>query len=699
MRPATGQRIGGLLGCAWAWGLIAWGIFACPNNARAQVNTDAFATRGYRGADVLRVETELQLPPSRSFGVARVTIKNPKRASQADRKLRVVLFTHSVGSGMEGFAYSKDVVLAEGQSQVSVDLPYVESGSQTAWDVAVLEDGRDLEDKRQRPPNTLSWNWTNSVGANARNSIAVIYGSQESPQQVAKLLSGLPDVRTNSVTFNNAQPGVAVVAPLDMPHFVSLQDAADDWRYYYPYSLWVLSSATLVECQSQFPEVASALRSFVATGGTLLVHDLAAADLPKVERLLGYSDPAPEWFAASSVNGWLATENDAKAALDASQLQERWEQSRFVGCRYLSGTVLVLGTPLADLAADERNAVFQANHSRVLNTLGMESDGNWFWMNLIEAAGKPPVWTFAILVALFGALLGPGLLFLTARIGRRSLMIFLVPCISLLATAAIVCYGVLHEGFRTHIRVTSLTRVDADAGTGFAWSRQNYFSGLPPKAGIAFQADTYVRPVYGEQSNVYRYSDPRSGLSSRVFLGELQQWTGWLKPRQQQQLLVGHPIADPELPIRVESSSEGRLRVTNVSGSLVQLLLLRGAEDDYYFIEQLSAGASVELESLKLEEAKAAVQRGMVDLTPRAPADMYAGGSLFNFGRRRNTSSARTRATDMIQDAIDRYLSDSKLALPRFTFAAVLSENERIEVPLEGEREGDLHIFVGEMRW
>ncbi len=83
-------------------------------------------------------------------------------------------------------------------------------------------------------------------------------------------------------------------------------------------------------------------------------------------------------------------------------------------------------------------------------TVGVSTSGaydeNWSLRNMIASVGKPPIWTFCAIVLLFGLILGPGLLTLTGWIGRRSLMILLVPLFSLGATLAIVCYEVLHEG-------------------------------------------------------------------------------------------------------------------------------------------------------------------------------------------------------------------------------------------------------------
>ncbi len=146
------------------------------------------------------------------------------------------------------------------------------------------------------------------------------------------------------------------------------------------------------------------------------------------------------------------------------------------------------------------------------------------------------------------------------------------------------------------------------------------------------------------------------------------------------------------------AAADETVTVSNQSDGTLPLLVLRGADEDYYFAESMAAGQEVELQAVTKDEVKNLVQRGMVDYLPRSPADMNAGGSLFNFGRRRRSNTSRSRASDFIKVAMDDYLSE-KLRMKPYSFATLVENNSQIEIPLDGKHEGDLHIVVGVLQW
>lgn len=657
--------------------LFIWAVSTSP----AQTLQDTLVTRSRGGADVLRVITDLEVPPSHTFGVARVTISNPKRPSPADRNLVVVLYVGSWGDAMEGFSYSVPVQLSEGQTQVTVEIPHLQSGQQNSWDIAIFEDGHDLEDHRSRPRNSSRFQWTTYTNQTA--AYAALQGTQESAAQAGATLNQLFSLPTyakiNSTTQASSGAQFGNLASM-LGRTVPIKEAADDWRYYYPYAVWAVSASTLHECNTSFPGVAKALKEYVAAGGCLLVH--GAGD---------YSDDIERLISGRSAS------DDASSTSVDSQPSERAKGVR--SKNYVLGRIVITTDEVADVDPNLLDTYVGnvVNHPSLRTDMGY--DGNWFWTNLIETVGKPPVWSFAFIVALFGALIGPGLLFLTARLGRRSLMILMVPLIAILATSAIISYGILHEGFDTHVRITSLSRVDAASRFGFAWSRQNYFSGLPPRDGFVLRKQTYARPVYADESRRYRYGDPRDSVACQVTITDQQRWRGWLKPRQQQQLLIGHSLDQIQLPVELHKTDDGGLRVTNATQQDLPLFVARGQHDDYYFTEALAIGQSVELAAIDETQAGAKVAQSMVDYRPEPPPEMQDGGSLLDFGgRRRSASRTVFDGTDVIASAMSDYLSE-RLNMKPFSYATILSQQENIEVPLEGKRTNGLHIVIGDQTW
>jgi hypothetical protein len=481
--------------------------------------------------------------------------------------------------------------------------------------------------------------------------------------------------------------------------------ASGDWRHYFPYPFWIASVGAISEINDKQPQVAAALRTYVSAGGKLLIYEVNAnPTLASVNRLLSnagghaelaswksISGPAPAWWIINSETG--DDRSRLMNALTADKLLER---------EYGRGKVIICKSRLDELTEDQVGLIVSGRDDKSLGVLTARShDGRWFWQNLILEVGKPPVWEFCVIVALFGALLGPGLLVFTGRMQRRSLMIFLVPTVSCVATLAIVLYGVLHEGFDTHVRIHSVTAYDGPAQVAFGWSRQNYFSGLPPRDGLQFPADAYVRPVAPD--DVVNYGgnpDPRRNLDGTVSFGENQTWNDWLKPRQHQQLLVGHKVDPSTIPISTERNEAGKLRLRNLTAVKLPLVVLRGDKDDYYFEADLGPNESREPEVQDFDSVAVLVARIGADFKPKIPRELEGGSdSLLNFGNsRRYARTYSVQASEMISEAFQRYLSDD-LELEPHEFATLVPEFDAIEIPLKGIQSDNVNLVIGIEPW
>ncbi len=437
--------------------------------------------------------------------------------------------------------------------------------------------------------------------------------------------------------------------------------------------------------------------SGLRVGGITYDAYLAAETWAKL-KLGGHAENFFEFSELVELNKDLSLLGEYQLQSARDQLMTAVETESVMARKYLNGTVLVVSKPLDAVPAPLLLHAFEQTNSAAGQLLASEMDGDWFWRNLISAVGKPPVWMFCVMVALFGALLGPGLLLFTGRIKRRSLMILLVPCLSSLATLSIMVYSVLHEGFETHFRVTSVQFIDPSSGEGFAWSRQNFFSGLPPREGLTFSEHTYVRPVTIEGADSYGYPDPR-GADCVVRLGEQQNWSGWLKARQQQQLLVGHPFVQASFPISVEQMTPQQIKVVNLTGLEIPLVAVRGGGADYYVGEAIAAGGSVLLDARDRVSGMSNVGRLMNDLRPTVPPELNSRGSLGGFGSRRsNLNIGNNQQADVINNVYTNYLSE-RAQFPNFGMVVVLNESDRIEVPLQGISGENVHVVIGVQPW
>ncbi len=665
-----------------------------PSTAWSQYsNTEAFVTRSIRGRDVLRVQSTVDSPPGGNTGVIKVSIGAPK-PSPADRDLVVVFYLQSYGSAKNtNVAYRVPIRLEEGKSRVELELPYVSFQGQSIWDVGVFEDGRDIEDTRGQ---TSTMNWTNSNDG-PYLGLAALLANGESESTALQELEDLSE----HVMSLPVQPRLA---GLPIAQVFQVAEASQDWRFYLTRSCWVISPTAIAELNLR-PPAAQAVRNYIAAGGFLLVPGTTdAAQLAEVNNLLSgnllsgtsSNGDGQFWTTDFAMQTGLMDANSTYLENPAAALQDHPILKKFC-----FGSVLATAEPLKGMNSD----YWKITLSSLLRPkpIAFENDGDWFWRNLIRAVGKPPVWVFCGIVTLFGALLGPGLLVFTGRMKRRSLMIFLVPAISLVATLAIVSYGVLHEGFETHVRVTSVQAIEPATQQGFVWSRQNYFSGLPPRDGITFSSQTFAREVAAENDrNNYRYDgNPRRGITSTVnILPDGQNWTGWLRPRQQQQLLVGHTAKSPKLPIEV-ARSQGRVSLKNTGRTELKLVLLRGERNDYYFTEQLAPGQLAELKGDALDTIRAKVAKVMVDYRPQSPPELGEGGSLLDFGsgsRRYTTQNNFFELEDILNSFFKQRVSD-KLEMPPFGFAILTTESDQVEVPLQGTSDENLHLIIGTHAW
>lgn len=716
---------------AWFVASVVW--VGSVSWSYAQQSTESFVTRSYRGSDVLRVDAEQSQPPTASFATTTVTLINPKRKSPQDRTFEVVLYVSPWTAGRDACGFSVPAKLLQGQSQVTVEIPHPLPSQQFAWKVMVYENGRSIEDKRNAGPNVARFNYGYLDGSSL-STVAALQGQAETQAAVNQTLRSA----LNYNLRNTAMPanGGNIIGPngqtsranLDC-RVVPTSAASDDWRTYMPFVCWVVSANTLKEVNESRAPVAAALRNYVASGGSVLIHGVENQELVgEVDQWLGFAslssgrdlqtmkitgkadgeaEGVDEFGEQQAEKGKLAIERVQGTAERLGV--EILESEGILSQDFLAGRILILNKPLNGVSEELVNQVLTRHAVQSVSVLAAaENDANWFWRNLIEAVGRPPVWIFCGLVTLFGAILGPGLLFFTARQRRRSLMIFLVPLVSLLATVSIIAYGVLHEGFATYARITSVSRFDFDASAGFAWSRQSYFSGQPPREGLVFSRDTYARPVIAEDESYYRTADPVRDADHRVALSEQRQvWRGWLKARTQQQLLVGHPLPKLDSPFELTRVNE-QLEVRNRSGQDLPFAAFRGENDDYFFVADFKAGDSIVLEPEKEVEVAAHVAQAMVPLRPKLPAELEGGGTLnIGFGSRRSRTP-NYENEDVLNVVFKNYLSD-KLKMTPFSFSTILSDNAAIETPFQDPAaevgqgtevvaEG-LHILIGNQTW
>lgn len=158
----------------------------------------------------------------------------------------------------------------------------------------------------------------------------------------------------------------------------------------------------------------------------------------------------------------------------------------------------------------------------------------------IPRVGQPPVIGFSIFICAFAVVAGPLLLWwFHYRMRRPVLILVAVPILAFLISGFILIYSMAKDGFDTYARVRSITWVNQASARGVSYSRQTFFSGMPPSE-VAFSKRSEVWPTLGQR----RYYG-RSNLISNIKLKweENQQiYSGFLSPRSQCQWTVTTPL-------------------------------------------------------------------------------------------------------------------------------------------------------------
>ncbi len=761
MHPALSQRLYCLI-CV----LMCW-TANCPAYAQTSGNTINYLTRSYQGKSPLSILANIDFSESMLIATLNTTITCNAGPSPSDRRLELVLYIKNWTESDGAVAYRFPIVLPQGKNSIQFSTPFCLT-NQASWAIDIFEDGREIVDRRSSVRSgSADFQYISYTQSGYDVFLASLIDSKTDASIANNVLARFPgNANLNRNRINNM--AIAGTPSTNTSRVVSVDNASEDWRSYFAYSGWVVSPLAVDEILRTRPKVATAIRSYVAAGGTIIASDFSQSEssIESFNRFLYGTQESPNaakwtslgtgprrWWSTNSVQENVNEKEQATksapnrslnlngAAFDAIILGETvltakyngyWDDAnavlrvfgfrsysappfsesrdkllgdlvtdKLLVTRFAGGQVVVATRPLNELSVDEITTITQRLKGRGWEAVAPGSDGSWYFQNMIMEVGKPPVWAFCAMVGIFGSVLGPGLLLFTSH--RRSLMIFLVPIFSLIATSLVIAYGVLHEGFDSHVRVTSVTHFDGRSKSGFAWSRQNFFSALPPREGMKFASDTFIRKVYDHEfgGRVVGGIDPRRSNRYNVYIAEQQRWVGSLRPRQHQQYLIGHPVSADHIPIQVMVDADDQLQVTNLTDQLLPFVVLRGRETDYYLVTDLAPGQSQTCKEDTFDIIANQVSKLSSEIRPRVPEELQSRNSLMTFGSTRNYWAVQgtVGGVDVLSNAMADYLTD-KIKLDPYGFITIVPDFKGISVPIEGKRAGNsLNVVTGVLAW
>ena len=195
--------------------------------------------------------------------------------------------------------------------------------------------------------------------------------------------------------------------------------------------------------------------------------------------------------------------------------------------------------------------------------------------------GRPPVGLFLLLLLAFSVLAGPVALWILARKNRRIHILWVLPAVSAVFSAAIVLSLLLREGVTPTEKLRAGVLLDQRAGRAVSLVSASFYSPLT-LGGVDLPADAAVTPDEG-----YRGGTVRVGRSAR--------YEGWIAPRTPGTFLCTAVRATPlRLDVR-EDPATGGVEVVNAFGVPVERLWLLDGAGTLRAASGLAPGANVAL--------------------------------------------------------------------------------------------------------
>jgi hypothetical protein len=331
-----------------------------------------------------------------------------------------------------------------------------------------------------------------------------------------------------------------------------------------------------------------------------------------------------------------------------------------------------------------------------VNLGGMAGENYWNW--LIAGVGKPPVWTFGILIGIFAGLVAPALLYLTTKANRASWLLVLLPLVSLLATLLLVGYSLIYEGFESRIRTRSFTYYDRKEDRGFAWARQTLFSGAPQEKGLVIGRQTELTPMsWQEEFQSYR----SKRRSQQLWSDQAQQFRLLMAARTQQQYLLRKPVQGINW-FQLGEPTADKWDVTNTSDQTWQLAIFVDLQGDMWAASDVKPGSVASLAILQAGEAEKLASKLRSDNDLEVPVGLDQGQQLsvasWLFGRRGMViMPGMARGAEPLMEESIREWTRGTGNLTEGCFVLFVEEGKHIDRALENAiEEKGLHVVGGQ---
>lgn len=364
------------------------------------------------------------------------------------------------------------------------------------------------------------------------------------------------------------------------PHYARLETAnlPTSWLPYSTVDVILIAASDFDKRLNQQQQ--KAILNWVATGGTLIIHDCKSYEdesNSSLDQLLELNNAAAissQWHVAHRSNkenvyapllesqvvqrerseprrkpvkaednsrmydpyGHLAHQHQhAEGTIDVSDMVSKWEDESFAIRDYALGEIIRIDQDFVE--GDSGDFLWLSNEFTFTNKdwgsrYGMQTrvGGNDFLDFVMRRIRLLPTSAYIGLITLFCLIIGPinYIYFFVKK--RLTAMLWSIPFISIIATIMLLAYSSIASGFGTKVKIRSVTVLDQRNQTAVSGTRLAMFCGRSPAQGLKFSADTGVFPIWPREEFLY---------SGKIDWTESQQLSRtWIPSRTRRQFFL-----------------------------------------------------------------------------------------------------------------------------------------------------------------
>lgn len=530
-----------------------------------------------------------------------------------ERRMRIQLKFRNYNYGRaEMSVTTEEIVIPAGQTGVKYQLYFPSEGQLRLHDIRTTENGETWPDLScstfSGQPNTSSLAYLDLRGLEAQAS----QNSTNLNINGTAGISAAPVTSSQSVT-QDYRNGMQYAYPVNYgwTGFQKLGDLPNNPLGYDCFKVVLCRAEQLETLRADHPVQWDALRSWVATGGSLLIWPKKQLDgESNREAQLKLDSLFPQGEATSKETPRASWQKQSINAMPEPLLNSRsnitYEDDFGVATKQVSPSVtntVPLSGPGIDyperiwfqgtLAILPAEQYFDTVYSHLQNATQQPLPAT-----SLPKVGMPPITMFQILITLFVVLIGPVNYFYFKKKKRLNWLLITVPAGALAITGLLLAYTLVKDGIG--VRTWSQSYTVLDQIQKQASTRQQFclFAGITPGDGLRYRSQTFFNDLapdipanfsyrYRDTRNWdYAWDDPPEGSSG---FAEQHLRTGWL-PARTLKLYETREFAISQREVKITVAGESCQLVNKLGAKVLNLYVLEG--DRAWQFGELAADAS-----------------------------------------------------------------------------------------------------------